>query len=270
MGRIRSGVYGALLIGAALGLLGCDSRPEPVVGDDEIARASYLIEQKQYSEAIYILSERTRHYPNDKRARVILASAYAARAGISLSSYVNFARELAKWGKVDQILPEENDGDFLQSIAKASVRVQLMYRAFDSIPAPSSLAAMEDIQKAYTALVEAGELSGGPSLYRALVRIMVFKQDLFLKNRPRIERGCMAYPKEISKWLKSFLISLEAIFIDVGNGFTEPELRKKADEMTTKFREIISDIDPAKMYLEISNEPVALPPALKMLLGQCR
>ena len=270
MGRIRSGVFGAFLIGLVFFYGGCGSGTEPIAGDDEVTRASYLIEQKQYSEAIYILSERTRRYPGDVRARVILASAYAARAGVSLSSYLDFARELGKWGQIDRILPEENDDDFLQSMTKAAVRVQLMIRAFDSIPAPSSLAGMEDIRKATAVLDEAGELKGGPSLYRGLLRIMVFKQDLFITNRPRIERGCRAYPKEISKWLKSFLVTLEAIFVDFGNGFTEPEAREKAKAMTQKFRDIIKDIDPAKMVWEIGDEPVELPPALLMLLGPCR
>ena len=173
MGRIRSGVCYAILIVAVWGLGACDSKPEPVAGDEEIARASFLIEQKQYSEAIYILSERTRYNRGDKRARIILASAYAARAGVSLSTYVNFAGELAKWGEIDRILPGEDDGDSLQAMVKAAVRVQLMLRAFDSIPAPSRLAAMEDIREALAAIEQAGELTGGPSLYRALLRIKI-------------------------------------------------------------------------------------------------
>lgn len=269
MRRIGSWAYALCFISLTLVWGGCDSRPEPVVGDEEVRRAGYLIEQKQYSEAIYVLSDRIRHQPEDKRARLILASAYAARAGISLSSYSSFASELAKWKKIDDILPESDDKGFVQSVAKAAVRVQLMVRAFQAIPSPASLAAAEDARMALRTLDEAGTLAGGPSLYRALLRIIVFKQDVFLINTPKIERGCLANPDEVSTWLQALLGSLEAIFRDVSHGLEDPEAKSVAQDFAVKMREIIQAIDPARLHSHKKAVLLQLPPSLKMMLGPC-
>ena len=264
---LRTWAIGALVGCAVLFGTSCDTSPSSA-GDDEITRANFLIEQKQYSEAIYVLIERIKRNPKDLRARVVLSSAYAARAGIALTSYTDFANELSKWNKIDEILPGEDDEETVQKIAKASVRLQLVIRAFHTIPSPVAATALSDIQLGLVTLEHAGHLSGGPALYRALFRILLFKVELLGRRIPKIEKGCIAEVAEVSRWLQTMLTALDVIFADVAMGFTDAGMRENVLRFAQQVREAAGGVN----FVANTTEPLAkfrLPPSLRKVLGPC-
>lgn len=272
--RRRPGGHATVVVSAVLVLTGilvaCSSSKESAMSDDELGRASYLIDHRQYSEAIYILGDRIRRNSGDTKARILLASAYAARAGLSFTSYSDFAAELGKWQRVDELLPTDNDSFILQGLAKALVRLQLVIRAFQAVPVPPDVSSATDIRTGLQTLIDAGTLHGGASLYRALLRIVIFKQATVIEARPSVEKGCLARVGDIAVWIKKMGGDLEMIFQDVAAGLAEGPNRDRVLQFAQEIRVNLNDPRLASVNLnQDANSRMKLPTQLKSLFGAC-
>jgi tetratricopeptide (TPR) repeat protein len=227
-----------LLVGLS-GLLGCNSESnQPNARIDELERADELINQKQFSEAIFVLESRLKANPKEIRARVLLASAYAGRSGIELRSFNDFARELEKWSQIDTLWPAEQDFSAESATARAAVsavlQAHLVIRAFAALPVLSSPHAAADLTMALQILDEAGPLRGGPSLYRALLRVVQFKQNLRHEMRPNMVPNnavCVIATSDLAQWVALVTSAMRKIAADVANGLAAPEAKKRALEL---------------------------------------
>lgn len=218
--------WAALALVLAMG--GCSTTVSPgPPSNNEIARANFLIDQNQYSEAIFVLENRLKKDPTDLKARVLLASAYASRAGLHVANYSAFHHEVDKWNQIDEILPGDDEDDWMQSLAKITFRLQVTIRAFEALPNPTTPEALKDIDTAVAVLDDGGRLEGGPSIYRALLRVVQFKQLLFVKSRPKFLEGCRIAPEEMSEWLTNVTRALTLIIDDVAFGLSDPGARER-------------------------------------------
>lgn len=212
---------------------------------DEVTRANQLIDKKQYSEAIYVLTERLKRSPADSRARVLLASAYAARAGIRLANYGNFAATIDKWNKLSELLDDGMEENLLQVVGKAFLRIQIVVKAFDALPVPSTSEGISDLGAALSVLDEGGELKGGPSLYRALLRVTLFKQQLKTVYRPRFAPACRISTRDLTAWLSAIAGQVGKIVDDVGGGLADPESKKRTMEFGARLKGHVVDVTSA-------------------------
>lgn len=229
----------ASAVACVLGVMACGTKTDSSADSsgDELTRANYLIDKKQYSEAIYVLDERVRTSPKDTRARVLLASAYAARAGVQLSSFTNFASELDKWNKVDQLFPDqEGEEDFVAQVGKIAVRLEIIIRAFDAIPLPSRVDQQNDLASAFAALNDGGNLSGGAAFYRALLHIALFKLNLQSKYRPQYLSGCQVSAASLVTWFTNVSTELTAIVADISGGLADPGAKAAMAKISSELK----------------------------------
>jgi hypothetical protein len=239
----------------------CSGQSDNSNQTDELKRASDLIDQKQYSEAIYVLTDRLKRDPKETRARVLLASAFAARAGLQMQSFTNFAGELQKWNKVDELMPlaEYSDPTIFDEVARIALRIEIVIRAFDSIPVPTGQAAIDDLDQGFEVLTQGGVLSGGPSFYRALLHISVFKQKMMTTYRPRYIVGCQIETNDLLTWLSLMQAELTGIVEDISNGMSDPSAQQTMKQMT-------KDVDNGVNF--ISRALTVVPSALKLAQGK--
>jgi hypothetical protein len=284
-------------LGLALGLcfvsimmmLACSGQSDRSNESDELKRASDLIDQKQYSEAIYILTDRLKRAPQEVRARVLLASAYAARAGLKMQTYTDFAGELQKWNKIDDLIPlaAYSEPSVFDEVARVAFRIEIVIRAFYSIPVPTSAPAIEDLNQGFQILTEGGVLSGGPSFYRALLHISVFKQKMMTTYRPKYIVGCQLATDDLLTWIALVQGDLNGIIEDVSKGMNDLNAQKSVKRMSTDVDESVNFLNRAltvvsyttknsqqlKLALNADNRLVPatlqIPPALKKVYGPC-
>jgi len=236
-----------------------------------LTRATELIDQKQYSEAIFVLDDRLKKYPGDGKTRVMLASAYAARAGVDLSSYTSFASELQKWDQIDQLLPNEDDGPILNAldvVAKAAVRIELVVRAFDVVPAPSTSDGLADLNKAVQTLSDGGVLTAGPSIYRALLETAVFKNDLQNKYKLKQDVRCEVQSRDLQAWFQTVSQAVQSILNDVANGLTDATAVSKIHVISTEVQTDITAVTTVLQAPDTAATSLNLPPGLRQLYGQ--
>ena len=236
-------MQGWVLPAVALVLLtsatGCMSQHHSGDGN-EVGHAESLINQGNDSEAIFILTPYVREHPKDLNARVTLASAYADRGGMRLLRFKNFAAEILKWDKSkDYGLLNSND-PVISALSQTLWHIQLVLRAFDAIPSAGSPTSYDDLKQALQVLEDGGRLTGGPSIYRALLRLTIFKHDLSTKYRLQKTADCQIQKDQIVQWLESIHSDLENLITDVAYGMSNPTTREDTLNVATDVRKQIS------------------------------
>jgi hypothetical protein len=249
---------------------------------DELSRANFLIDKKQYSEAIYILNSRLERNPQDQKTRVLLASAYSGRAGLSMASFAVFAHEVDKWRQIDELLPVVDDGSWIQTVAKISFRLQVSLRAFDALPILSLPEAVADLDLALKTLDGAGRIFAGMSIFRALVRVVYFKHQLVSQYRPKLLPACKIASGELTTWLTSVSTEVGKIVDDVAYGFSDAGARDRTLKISSDLKINLDVLVRAKdLGLAAAASPasatnnlkipdsIELPPFLKKVYGEC-
>jgi tetratricopeptide (TPR) repeat protein len=243
---------------------------------DELSRANYLIDKQQYSEAIYVLESRLSRSSDDNRARVLLASAYAARAGVRIANYTAFAHEIEKWKAIDDLLPTSDDDQWTQAVAKVTFRLQVAIRAFESLPNVSGESALKDIHSAVKTLDEGGRIQGGSSLFRALLRVVDFKNRIYSEDRPQVFARCQIRTEDLSQWLENVATEVKKIIEDVGYGLKDQGSREQTLQIANNLNESLKKI--AQYQLQVATvelpEQIEVPPFLVQIYhgfgGRCR
>lgn len=172
----------------------------PKKPQDEQSKASELISQGKYNESIAMMDSAVRNNPQDKKSRLLLASAYAAQAGIFLTSYMPLADELVHASKsrdaqvanqanvliYEQLkkgarTPEQRKLiEVAQALFMATARMNTVIRQFNAIPNVGSPQSLENLKTAI-AILDGDEYIGGPALYRGLLRLVLIKD--YFKSR---------------------------------------------------------------------------------------
>ncbi len=185
-------IQGCFLLLAALSIGLTNCAPKKAV--DDRSRASQLITQGRYNEAIAIMDPAVRANPEDQKSRVLLASAYAAQAGIFLSGFLGLADEIVRESKsrdaqvaseanaliYDQLRKSAKSPEQLrivnvaQAIFMASMRMNTIIRLFNAVPDVMSPQAQVNLRAAIE-ILDGDDFEGGPALYRGLLRIVLIK-----------------------------------------------------------------------------------------------
>jgi len=244
---------------------------------NEVARANYLIDQKQYSEAIFVLEDRVKKTPDDLKARTLLSSAYASRAGLQVANYTAFAHEIDKWNQIDELLPTEDDGEWTQTLAKIAFRLQVAIRAFEALPTMQTPQALQDIQTSVRILVDGGRIQGGPSIYRALLRVVEFKHELYTVDRPKFVDSCRIEPEELARWLTEVTKTMTLIIDDVAFGLADPGARERTLGISRKLEGDLQRVlnENLRPLLDLGlpsvklPKPMDVPSLLKKVYGGC-
>lgn len=213
-----------LIVGIAAG---CANKREAEKSRSDIDRAVYLIDQGQFSEAIYALTEKLKEEPEHVHARLLLASAYAGRAGLKFLDFKLFASQVTSWNGHDDPKLFSSKNKILQSVAQTIWQVQRFSQAFETVPAPTSKTGIDDIRKGLAILDDAGRLQDGPSLYRALLRVVVFKYDIVSRYDLIPQGGCAIDIPQLMRWFTDVGNELELMMTDYAYSIRNPDQRAK-------------------------------------------
>lgn len=235
---LRTWIVTPALILAAWLATGCAKGEDRQLSDYD--QANEYIENGNYQSAILLMDDRTRVQPQDRKARVILASAYAAKAGIFIRSYMDLAQEIvdtnqAKDSIYDQRgrvvfekLRNSSDSkgqkdliDTLAEFNKALWQVSDLIVKFDKIPTITTKEQYSDVRKAVEVLSTDVTPSGGPAIYRGLLRLVLFRYHMnFYYRLPEIKncevdvgdlyKKISQLRKEISTVLQDFQVGVSS------------------------------------------------------------
>ena len=203
---MRASIYCifSLILCAALGCSSSD--PSQRAGSNEHAQS--LIDQGLYNEAINSLSEKVSQSPEDIEARVTLASALAGRAGISVLSFVPFAQTLVQGEEVRKALD-------LNELELFSWQIDYVFGAINALPDLTSSEQAEDIRRAIEVLDVFG-LSTGAFLYRATLKLVIFKYNIMNSYRFEVNSSCHVRPSDLMTWFENVGGDLDNIMLDIG------------------------------------------------------
>ena len=238
LNMIRTILGGLLVVGLAAG---CANKREAEKSRSDVDRATFLIDQGQYSEAIFSLSEKLKAEPEHQKARLLLASAYAGRAGLKFLDFKLFASQVTSWNGHDDPKLFSSKNKILQSVAQTIWQIQRFSQAFETVPAPSSKTGIGDIRKALAILDESGRLSDGPSLYRALLRVVVFKYDIVTRYDLIPQGGCAIDIPQLVRWFADVGAELELMMTDYAYSIRNLEQREKTLKSVGSIRKTALD-----------------------------
>ena len=236
--KIRRWIFTVVALALTASATGCMTKHHD--DGDELGHAQSLINQGNDSEAIFILTKVVKDTPQNLNARTMLASAYAHRGGMILLRYKNFAAEILKWDKSKDYGLLNSGDPVVSALSKTLWHIQLVIRAFDSIPVSGSPSSYDDLKQALQVLDEGGRLTGGPSIYRALLRLTIFKHDLSTKYRLQKTADCQIQKDQIVHWLESIHDDLENLITDVAYGMANPTTREDTLNVAADVRKQIT------------------------------
>ncbi|MCB0349537.1 MAG: hypothetical protein KDD38_00025 [Bdellovibrionales bacterium] len=189
--RILAIVFTALSIG-------CSGELQAPI-ESEYDQANQQISEGNFNTAIAIMSQRLEDDPSDRVARLILASAFAARAGVFMNQYYDIGQQIAAkikgaevyWATHSKLIfnrIEENAKSSEQksllaafeSVYKIIYQINELIGIFSIIPTLSP-ADHRDLQQAVSILIVEPNYMGGAILYRGLLRLALLKNDLRTK-----------------------------------------------------------------------------------------
>lgn len=236
--------------------------------------ANQHIENRNYESAIALMRDQISRSPYDRRARVILASAYAARAGISIQSYVDLIQELVDSEKnINQRTTlalvhlrsqagsdEERDlVDVLIDFNQALLDVTDLLIKFEKIPTIETHEQYQDLQRALKTISKDHAPEAGPSIYRGLLHIVVFRYHLQKYYRFPEVKNCQVDLSELYTKVHQFKVEVGQILEDFVLGSKNSERSKKliklAESTEKSFNKVIHKLS---KYSEAGESDISL------------
>ncbi len=218
--------------------------------------ATQHIEDGNFEYAIALMADILKDNPLNQRARVIMASAYAARGGIYLNSYVELIKELintdsrqrankrASQALLDLQSQTESEDQkkvlgWLVDANKALAHISNFLNAFEQVPSLATLEDYKSVREAVRILSEDQSLHGGPLIYRAFLRVVLFKHHLENHYRFSEVTKCHLGSPELKKKIGQLKVEVNHVLMDLSNGIQDPKksarLKKNADDMDKAF-----------------------------------
>lgn len=226
--------------------------------------ANHHINEGRYNAAIQVMQGRLREDPQDQKARLILASAYAARAGVLVRDYYDIASSFLEQKRAaDQLLANQQFNLFVRlikanpqsphlellkafdKIYRASFALSQILATIDLIPSVSGHQ-LKDLQSAIETLGGSTRLSAGPSLYRALLRIVYLKNVMSQKYDLTYLKDCEIDLLKLILQVEELKIDLRDIISDLAHGSTKKSFH--ADLLRYQ-SEAVSSLDDALNFL---------------------
>ncbi len=241
------------------------SRHEPLNDEDHFRRIQTQIEKQEYVEAEKDLQAILQSQPQNQRARMILASLYVRKAGITLDDYFQLERLSRLDKEPKQLLldfsnlkkievPANSDYAqmirFLEQLNLAVTRFQEISDKFDHLPVVSDEGS-ENLVKALIELEKIEQPSNGQALFRGVIKLYYFKYlwqtGKFLEFGER--RFCSQTVGALADRLGKLEIFIVSLLRDVAHGF--PEKSAGFQKQISKFD---WDFRMAKAWLKAQKE----------------
>ncbi len=219
-----------------------------------------LIDQKHFDEAIDSLSDHLLTSPQDMDSRVLLASALAGRSGINLRDFTGFARLIIASGAESAKLNDDFD-----PIEKLKWEINLVFKVIDSIPSPTQ--GPDDVLTAIDVLNVQG-LSHGRYLYRAILKLVVFKYNFNHKYHMQVFETCRVKPRALDNWYKNVEADFQDILGDVQLSQFDPNQKSKIEVMKKQIADINKGIRES-LGEHLDDNSVKLPTIIKPVYPEC-
>src|SRR5262249_466522 len=146
--------------------------------------------------------------PGDERARIQLASALAAKHGIVMTKFANFARVLIDW-KNNSSADTGAPGSFAAMKAMAGQNDGVI-KDVQALPAIKTQDELNDIGYAIY-MLDGVKLNAGGYYYRALLKLVLYKHNLekvwVLNSTP----DCDVLPEDLKQWVQNMSTNLNDI-----------------------------------------------------------
>ncbi len=226
-------LFPVMLVAGALSLASCSKNHVQASAETDYDYAVRLLDHGQYSAAIEVMEGHISTAPDDGRARLLLASAYAGRAGVQLTDFFDLAKELMRASKSD---PHGLDGlkktdamEFLDRLYKALHRLENFLRAFNLVPDVRSDRQVQDLRTAVQILNEdqGSNLSRGAILYRGLLKIVLLKHSLRHESPLDLTRNCKLPVAATAQRIHRLYDDVRSVFDDVAEGTAQPRTRRQ-------------------------------------------
>lgn len=217
---------------------GQSDRPQTTSYD----QANEQIEQGNYGTAATLMEDELRKNPGDRRARTILASSYAARAGLSIRSYVDLIEEITDsndqsnqrmstaFSHLYSRAKSNQEKDLIQVLSdfnKALWQVTDVMIKFEKIPRIQTEEQYKDVQKALEILNAKSVRDGGPAIYRGLLRIVLFRYHLDHYYKFPEVKNCHVDMTELYKKVSQFRKEVSYVLEDFTLGTVEYQRNQK-------------------------------------------
>lgn len=243
-----------ILLVCACGLVACSGNDRQALSYYD--QANQHIENRNFDSAIALMNDQIRKNPYDKKARVILASAYAARAGISINSYVDLVQSLIDSEKntdhtvkaLSQLRAQAHSNeerdliDVLIDFNQALLKVTDFLIKFEKIPTIHSQEQYEDLQKALGVLSESYVPEAGPSLYRGLLHIVVFRYHIQEYYRFPEVKACHTDLSELYEKVRYFRSEIRQILGDFARGAQKLERSQQIKSIASSIDETMEKV----------------------------
>jgi hypothetical protein len=226
-------------------------KPEPT---DRFQKIQQKISDHKEEDAEIELEEILKQDPENQRARVILASIFIQRAGISIRDYLDLEK-VARPGeekphatidleKIDQLKIEEKSKlgqavNFLNDVNTASILLQEIGEKFNRLPVVTE-ASSNEIWKALQELDKIKEPTAGNALYRGVIKLFYFKYLLANQKFLAIGHGqfCALKLHQLQSKLKIFASYTVGMIRDLGRGYPkkQADLELQAASIQSQFQ----------------------------------
>lgn len=181
-------VLTAIFLGVLLLATACSNKGRPRA-TDVVSRAYQMIDAQQPNEAIRLLEKSLRDDPRNRDYKVVLASAYAHRAGFKVQKLVPILKKAQDFQRLQGETPtagsDATTGQKVKALAfdaKSLIsKAGALHDVFASIPAVE-VDQIPDLGHAIDLLGELGpDLRPSEAIYRVVLEIILFKHYLVEK-----------------------------------------------------------------------------------------
>jgi len=217
-----------------------------------------------YDPAIQNLIARVNQDPYDGQARIFLASALAAKNGLVLSRFMGFARILINWN--DRPKSSADSG----SLKELSAQIDMIINAIHAVPEINGEQAVSDLHLAVDVLqVQGVQFSLGEYLYRALLKLVIFKYDLNNTFRLKTTASCQVAPAAMIQWLQNVDSSLTGVLQDVALATKEPKKKEKLTDLEQQIQDIFKEMEKGTAATDPATTLIDMPQILQKIYPTC-
>lgn len=218
-----------------------------------------LIDQGRFDDAVLLLTDQMNQNPENPKTRVLLASALAAKSGIVLTDFAGFIRFMLS--RADM---KKNKDEGLSE--KMAAQVELIFDSLKTVP--DLIQGLDDILYAIE-ILNIPNLTSGGFLYRALLKLVVFKNRFNGEYRMQPTSNCMIKPRALDFWLMSVEMEIQSILTDTQLSLGQPKKKEKIQRLQTKLAEVNKDVRES-LEPELGKPLIKMPFILKKNYVECR
>ncbi len=232
---------------------------------NEYEQANQYISDGNYNTAIAVMNERLYDNPEDRDARLILASAYAARAGIFMNQYYDMGQRIVEkinqaetfWAshsanvfdRLEKSASSDEQRGLLstfQNVYKVVFQINQLIGIFNLVPKLLE-ADRRDLAQAVHILNGDQNFGGGAILYRGVLKLALLKNNLGAKygalgfeectiNLARVSKQLVELQFETGDMMKDFVIA------GLKKG-SESALYRSGEQMNRNFNQALAALD---------------------------